>query len=137
MPGQVTIDIRALDAAVAQLTEAEVKRAVAKFRQALANLLRQRALPPIRKASPRRTGRLRKGWRVKSSAGRLAITNNTSYWHLQTAPDGTTLPQFVDRTVLNVVNDEGADLLADIVTDIIGARADTTTNIEGFRGLPF
>ena len=63
--------------------------------------------------------------------GRLAITNNTSYWHLQTAPDGTTLPQFVDRTVLNVVNDEGADLLADIVTDIIGARADTTTNIEG------
>ena len=136
MPGQVTIDIRALDAATAQLTGPELQRAVSRFRKALASLLRQRALPDIRKASPRRTGRLRKGWRVQSRAGRVAIINKTSYWHLQTAPDGTPLPQFVDRTVLDLVNDEGADILSDIVTDIIGERADTTTSLEDFR-LPF
>ena len=136
MPGQIVIDIKALDAAVAQLTPAKVQKAVSRFRKALASLLRQRALPDIRSASPRRTGRLRKGWRVKSQAGRVAVTNQTSYWHLQTAPDGTPLPQLVDRTVLAVVNDEGADLLADIVVDIIGERADRTTRLEDFR-LPF
>lgn len=134
--GRVIIDIQALDAAVAQLTPAEVKKAVSKFRQALAALLRQRALPDIRKASPRRTGRLRKGWRVQSRAGRVSITNNTPYWHLQTAPDGTPLPQFVDKTVLGVVNGEGPELLADIVTDIIGDRADRTRRVEDFK-LPF
>ena len=136
MPGQVTIDIRALDAAVSQLTPAEVQKAVSRFRKALAALLRQRALPDIRKASPRRTGRLRKGWRVKSRAGRVSIVNNAPYWHLQDAPDGTPLPQLVDRTVLAVVNGEGADLLADIVVDIIGERADRNTRLEDFK-LPF
>ena len=120
--GRYNIDLGKLDPDFNSLNVVEKAKAVNRFRVELAKVIRKEALPDLRKATPKRTGRMRKGWKVSTRKGSVSVVNPARYWHLQQARAGLPMPQFLDRLVLDVVSTFGKELASDVITDVIGER---------------
>ena len=122
----VAIDLDALEAYTARLGRAFTSKEVAlihrTFAMRMAVLIRQEALPEIRAATPIRTGKLRRSFRVRARGGRaieIYRRDPVPYWHLQTASGGGPLPRFIDDVALAVVDRHTHSLLDEIVTEVI------------------
>ena len=122
MANRITLDLEDYEGDLGELTPSELVTLERRYRVAIVKLLRQRALPVIRANSPRRSGKLARGYRLRSRKGAVILHNSAFYWHLQTTASGERLPEFVDKAMLEVVRAESSDLLRTLIADLVGAR---------------
>ena len=119
---RVTIDLESLEDLTNELSASELRKVETRFRQRIAKVIRSEGLPVIRANTPNRSGKLRSGYQVRTRKGAIEIGNRQFYWHLQDALSGGPLPRFIDNVVLGIVDREGARLLQELASEIIGER---------------
>ena len=118
---RLTLDLDELGEFAAGLTELQEARVAKLFRKRLIALIRKEAFPVIRRAIPRRTGRLRRGLQATASGNYINIgfRQGLFYWHLQKAANGQPLPRYMDGVIEEVVNRAASGILQAAISEIV------------------